>query len=51
MSDIQVPEGWLATDAPGVMFEDNHIGRMKKELWEAHAQMAATSVRNRVRPR
>jgi creatinine amidohydrolase/Fe(II)-dependent formamide hydrolase-like protein len=35
MSDRQVPEGWLATAAPGVMFEDNHIGRMKKELWEA----------------
>ena len=35
MSNIQVPEGWLATDSPGVMFEDNHIGRMKKEIWEA----------------
>ena len=35
MSEIKVPEGWLATENPGVMFEDNHIGRMKKELWEA----------------
>jgi len=31
----EVPEGWLATDQPGVMFEDNPVGRMKKELWEA----------------
>ncbi len=31
----KVPAGWLATDSPGVMFEDNHIGRMKKEIWEA----------------
>jgi creatinine amidohydrolase/Fe(II)-dependent formamide hydrolase-like protein len=35
MSEIRVPEGWLATETPGVMFEDNHIGRMKKEIWEA----------------
>ncbi len=35
MSDKTVPEGWLATDTPGVMFEDNHIGRMKKAIWEA----------------
>lgn len=31
----RVPEGWLATDQPGVMFEDNAVGRMKKEIWEA----------------
>jgi len=31
----KAPEGWLATDQPGLMFEDNAIGRMKKELWEA----------------
>ncbi len=31
----KVPPGWLATDQPGVMFEDNAVGRMKKEIWEA----------------
>lgn len=30
-----MPKGWLASDNPTVFFEDNHIGRMKKELWEA----------------
>ncbi len=32
----KVPPGWLATDTPGAMFEDNHIGR--KEIWEASDQ-------------
>ena len=31
----KAPPGWLATDQPGVMFEDNAVGRMKKEIWEA----------------
>ncbi len=35
MSDKQMPKGWLASDNPTVIFEDNAIGRMKKELWEA----------------
>ena len=35
MTDKQVPKGWLATDQPDLFFEDNAIGRMKKEIWEA----------------
>jgi creatinine amidohydrolase len=35
MSDKHMPKGWLASDNPTVIFEDNAIGRMKKELWEA----------------
>ncbi len=31
----KAPKGWLATKTPGVFFEDNAVGRMKKELWEA----------------
>ncbi|MFQ5612153.1 MAG: 3-dehydro-scyllo-inosose hydrolase [Anaerolineae bacterium] len=31
----QVPEGLLATDQPDLFFEDDVIGRMKKEIWEA----------------
>jgi len=31
----KAPPGWLATDQLGVMFEDNAVGRMKKEIWEA----------------
>jgi creatinine amidohydrolase len=30
-----MPPGWLASKNPTVVFEDNPIGRMKKELWEA----------------
>ena len=30
-----VPEGLLATDQPDLFFEDDAIGRMKKEIWEA----------------
>ena len=35
MSQNQVPKGWLASKTPALFFEDNAIGRMKKELWEA----------------
>jgi len=36
MSEMrQVPPGLLATDQPDLFFEDNTIGRMKKELWDA----------------
>ncbi|MBE9478438.1 MAG: creatininase family protein [Chloroflexi bacterium] len=35
MSDNNMPKGWLASDNPTVIFEDNAIGRMKKELWES----------------
>lgn len=31
----KVPEGLLPTDQPDLFFEDNPVGRMKKELWEA----------------
>ena len=31
----QVPQGYLPTSQPGLFFEDNPIGRMKKEVWEA----------------
>lgn len=26
---------WLTTDNPAIIFEDNTVGRLKKELWEA----------------
>ena len=26
---------WLTTDDPAIMFEDNTVGRLKKELWDA----------------
>ena len=35
MSDRKIPEGLLATNQPDLFFEDNTVGRMKKELWEA----------------
>lgn len=31
----KVPEGLLATDQPDLFFEDNPVGRLKKEIWEA----------------
>lgn len=31
----EMPKGWLASSNPTVVFEDNHIGRMKKEIFEA----------------
>lgn len=30
-----MPSGWLASSNPTVIFEDNRIGRMKRELFEA----------------
>lgn len=36
MSEMkQVPPGLLASDQPDLFFEDNAVGRMKKELWDA----------------
>ena len=36
MSDNgNVPEGLLATRQVDLFFEDDEIGRMKKEIWEA----------------
>ena len=35
MSNKQLPKGWLPSSNPTVFFEDNHIGRMKKAIFEA----------------
>jgi creatinine amidohydrolase/Fe(II)-dependent formamide hydrolase-like protein len=35
MSDKEVPHGLLATDQADLFFEDNTVGRLKKEVWEA----------------
>ena len=35
MSTQIVPKGFLPTDQPDLFFEDNAVGRMKKEVWEA----------------
>ncbi len=35
MSDKQTPKGLLATDQPDLFFEDNTVGRLKKEVWDA----------------
>lgn len=35
MSERTVPTGWLATSQPDLFFEDNPVGRLKKEIWEA----------------
>jgi creatinine amidohydrolase/Fe(II)-dependent formamide hydrolase-like protein len=35
MPDKQIPEGLLATDQPDLFFEDNTVGRLKKEVWDA----------------
>ncbi len=32
---IPTPQGLLATKQPDLFFEDNAVGRMKKEIWEA----------------
>ena len=26
---------WLLTDNPAIIFEDNTVGRLKKQLWDA----------------
>lgn len=31
----KVPEGLLPSDQPDLFFEDNPVGRMKKEIWDA----------------
>ena len=33
MSDMKVPEGFLATNQPDLFFEDNPVGRMKRDVW------------------
>ncbi len=35
MSEKKVPEGLLATNEPDLFFEDNSVGRLKKEVWDA----------------
>jgi len=35
LSSRQSPEGWLPTDQPDLFFEDNTVGRLKKEVWDA----------------
>ncbi|MCX6034355.1 MAG: hypothetical protein NTV38_05175, partial [Chloroflexi bacterium] len=35
MSNTNVPKGFLSTSQPDLFFEDNAVGRMKKEVWEA----------------
>ena len=31
-------KNWLTTDNPAIVFEDNEVGRLKKELWEAEME-------------
>ena len=35
MAQQKTPAGLLATDQPDLFFEDNTVGRMKKEVWES----------------
>lgn len=35
MNERKTPEGLLPTDQPDLFFEDNTVGRLKKEIWEA----------------
>ena len=35
MPEGRVPPGLLATEEPDLFFEDNTVGRLKKEIWEA----------------
>ncbi len=35
MNERKAPEGFLPTDQPDLFFEDNSVGCMKKEIWEA----------------
>jgi creatinine amidohydrolase len=35
MPSKKVPEGMLATNEPDLFFEDNTVGRLKKEIWDA----------------
>jgi predicted dehydrogenase len=38
MSENKVPEGMLATGEPDLFFEDNTVGRLKKEVWDSSDQ-------------
>jgi len=35
MSEKEVPQGLLPTNQPDLFFEDNTVGRLKKEIWES----------------
>ena len=35
MSENVLPPGLLPSDQPDLFFEDNTVGRLKKEVWEA----------------
>ena len=35
MPNDRAPAGWLSTNQPDLFFEDNPVGRMKKDLWDA----------------
>ena len=35
MSEKRIPAGLLATNEPDLFFEDNTVGRLKKEIWDA----------------
>ena len=37
--------GWLSTDQPDLFFEDNAVGRMKHELWQASDEVIDRSSR------
>jgi len=35
MSEKKIPQGYLATEEPDLFFEDNTVGRLKKEVWDS----------------
>ncbi len=35
MKDKNTPKGYLPSNQPDLFFEDNAVGRMKKEVWES----------------
>src|SRR5512146_696269 len=35
MSEMTIPKGYLPTNQPDLFFEDNGVGRLKKEVWDA----------------
>ena len=42
MSTQIVPKGFLSSNQPDLFFEDNAVGRMKKEVWEANDEQIDT---------
>jgi len=35
MTELTAPQGWLPSRTPGLYFEDNGVGRMKKTVWDS----------------